>query len=76
VWTVVLAGNARARQLYESEGFQVVHTFASANAGYPCTCVQLALSLSGSHTPGSGGESPGEADRGGAAEQARAGDHQ
>ena len=66
-WTVVLAGNTRARRLYESEGFQVVQTFESANAGYPCTCVQLALSLSASHTPGSGGESLGEADRGGAA---------
>jgi ribosomal protein S18 acetylase RimI-like enzyme len=42
-WTVVLAGNIRARRLYESEGFQVVHTYESTNAGYPCTCVQLAL---------------------------------
>jgi len=29
---VVLAGNTRARRLYESEGFQIVHTFASATA--------------------------------------------
>jgi class 3 adenylate cyclase len=43
-WTVALAGNTRARRLYESEGFQVVDTFDSANAGYPCICVRLALS--------------------------------
>ncbi len=43
-WTIVLAGNTRARRLYESEGFQVVETFESDNAGYPCTCVRLALS--------------------------------
>ena len=42
-WTVVLAGNRRVRRLYESEGLQVVHTYESINAGYPCTCVQLAL---------------------------------
>ena len=57
-WTVVLAGNTRARRLYAGEGFQVVHTFESVNAGYPCTCVQLALSP---------GENPGEADHSGAA---------
>jgi ribosomal protein S18 acetylase RimI-like enzyme len=43
-WTVVLAGNIRARRLYESEGFPVVHSYETTNAGYPCTCVQLALS--------------------------------
>ena len=43
-WTVVLAGNSRARRLYESEGFQVVDTYDSTNAGYPCTCVLMALS--------------------------------
>jgi ribosomal protein S18 acetylase RimI-like enzyme len=43
-WTVTLAGNLRARGLYESEGFQVARTFETENAGYPCTCVQLALS--------------------------------
>ena len=43
-WTVALAGNTRALRLYESEGFQVVRTFESENAGYPCTCVRLALS--------------------------------
>ena len=42
-WTVVLSGNSRARQLYASEGFQVVHTFEGSNAGYPCTCLELAL---------------------------------
>jgi ribosomal protein S18 acetylase RimI-like enzyme len=42
-WTVVLAGNTQARRLYESEGFQVIRTYESANAGYPCTCLHLAL---------------------------------
>ena len=41
-WTVVLAGNTRARQLYESEGFQVVYEFKGTNAGYLCTCLELA----------------------------------
>lgn len=45
-WTVVLAGNNRARRLYESEGFQVVDTYKSTNAGYPCTCVFMSLSPS------------------------------
>ena len=57
-WTVVLAGNTRAQRLYESEGFQVVHTYESTHAGHPCTCVQLALSPPTSHTSGSGGEGP------------------
>jgi GNAT superfamily N-acetyltransferase len=43
-WTIVLAGNIRARCLYESEGFRAVRLYESTNAGYPCTCVQLALS--------------------------------
>ena len=43
VWTVALAGNIRARHLYETEGFQVVRTFTGSNAGYPCMCVELAL---------------------------------
>jgi ribosomal protein S18 acetylase RimI-like enzyme len=43
-WTVVLAGNDRARRLYESEGFQVARTREGTNAGYPCTAMQLALS--------------------------------
>ena len=42
-WTVVLNGNTSARRLYASEGFEVVHTFESSNAGYPCTCLELAL---------------------------------
>ena len=40
-WTVVPAGNLRVRQLYESEGFQVVHTFTSA--GYTRAYLELAL---------------------------------
>jgi ribosomal protein S18 acetylase RimI-like enzyme len=43
-WTIVLAGNIRAQRLYESEGFRVVRIYESTNAGYPCACVQLALS--------------------------------
>ena len=43
-WTMMLAGNTRAQRLYASEGFQVVRTFESTTAGYPCTCVELALS--------------------------------
>jgi ribosomal protein S18 acetylase RimI-like enzyme len=42
-WTRALAGNTRARRLYESEGFSVVRTYQGSNAGYPCPCVQLAL---------------------------------
>lgn len=42
-WTVVLIGNTRARRLYASEGFQVALTFEGTNAGYPCTCLELAL---------------------------------
>ncbi|MEL7508973.1 MAG: GNAT family N-acetyltransferase [Cyanobacteria bacterium J06633_23] len=54
-WTVVTAGNIRARQLYASEGFHVVHTFEGAMAGYPCTCLELAwipcqLRAAGLHT--------------------------
>ena len=45
-WTVVLAGNSRARRLYESEGFQLVRTREGVNAGYPSTSLQLALSPS------------------------------
>ncbi len=43
-WTVVLAGNSRARRLYEREGFVTVRTFQGSNAGYPCTSLRLALS--------------------------------
>lgn len=42
-WTIVLDGNTRARRLYECAGFQIIHTFVSTNAGYPCTCLELAL---------------------------------
>ncbi len=42
-WTIALVNNIPARRLYESEGFGVVRTFDSDNAGYPCTCVRLAL---------------------------------
>lgn len=42
-WTVSLAGNMRARRLYESEGFEVVETFQGFNAGYPCASLRLAL---------------------------------
>lgn len=40
-WTIVLAGNTPALNLYRSEGFQVVDRFESDNAGYPCTCLRL-----------------------------------
>jgi ribosomal protein S18 acetylase RimI-like enzyme len=43
-WTVALAGNLAARRLYESEGFRVIRTYEGTNAGYPCTCVELAPS--------------------------------
>jgi class 3 adenylate cyclase/ribosomal protein S18 acetylase RimI-like enzyme len=59
-WTVALAGNTRARRLYESEGFQVVDTYDSANAGYPCTCVRLALSPP--RVAGHGDQDPGGAE--------------
>ena len=42
-WTVVLAKNTGAQRLYASEGFQVVHIFDGTNAGYPCTCLEMAL---------------------------------
>lgn len=45
-WTVVLAGNTRARRLYERQGFHVVCTCEGFNAGYPCTSMRLALSPS------------------------------
>jgi ribosomal protein S18 acetylase RimI-like enzyme len=61
-WTVVLAGNLRARRLYESESFQVVRTYESANAGYPCTCLHLALSPAPAGTSGSSEAGPKEAD--------------
>jgi ribosomal protein S18 acetylase RimI-like enzyme len=42
-FTIALASNARALSLYKSEGFVVTETFECENAGYPCTCVRLAL---------------------------------
>jgi ribosomal protein S18 acetylase RimI-like enzyme len=42
-YTVALINNTTARHLYESEGFKVAATFEGENAGYPCTCVRLAL---------------------------------
>lgn len=42
-WTVTLAGNTRARRLYESEGFQVIRTSQGSNAGYPCISLRMAL---------------------------------
>jgi ribosomal protein S18 acetylase RimI-like enzyme len=59
--TVALAGNTRARRLYESEGFQVVRTFESTNVGYPCTCVELALSPPVPCPAGRSGAGPEEA---------------
>jgi len=40
-WTIALAGNTRAVDLYQSEGFREVHRYQSDNAGYPCTCLRL-----------------------------------
>jgi len=61
-WTVALAGNTRSRRLYESEGFQVVDTYDSTNAGYPCTCVRLALSPPHPRVSGRGAQDPGAAE--------------
>ncbi len=43
-YTIALINNTPARRLYESEGFKVIATFEGDNAGYPCTCIRLALS--------------------------------
>lgn len=40
-WTIALAGNTRAINLYQSEGFIEVNRYQSDNAGYPCTCLRL-----------------------------------
>jgi len=45
-WTIVLAGNTNAINLYKSEGFIEVRRFESENAGYPCTCLRLETSAS------------------------------
>jgi ribosomal protein S18 acetylase RimI-like enzyme len=40
-WTIALAGNSRALNLYQSEGFIEANRYESDNAGHPCTCVRL-----------------------------------
>ncbi len=40
-WTIALAGNTRAVDLYQSEGFSEVNRYESDNAGYACICVRL-----------------------------------
>lgn len=40
-WTIALASNSRAVNLYQSEGFSEVNRYESDNAVYPCTCVRL-----------------------------------
>ena len=37
----VLNGNQPAINLYQSEGFTIVHRFKSKNNGYPCTVLEL-----------------------------------
>lgn len=55
-WTIALAGNSRARKLYESEGFRVIRTYEGQNAGYRCMCLKLALSSSTGAAAGDGGD--------------------
>ncbi len=40
-WTIALAENLPALNLYLSEGFLEEIRYESDNAGYPCTCVRL-----------------------------------
>ncbi|MBM7845756.1 GNAT family N-acetyltransferase [Herpetosiphon giganteus] len=40
-WTIALAENRRAVELYQRAGFAISKTFESDNAGYPCTCARL-----------------------------------
>ena len=40
-WTIALADNSPAVNLYQSEGFIEVNRYKSDNAGYPCICVRL-----------------------------------
>ncbi|NQS91982.1 MAG: GNAT family N-acetyltransferase [Chloroflexi bacterium] len=40
-WTIALAGNTKALNLYQSEGFVEVNRYQSDNAGYPCICLRL-----------------------------------
>ena len=42
-WTICLHRNETALHLYFSEGFRQVEETQSDNAGYPCTCLRLAL---------------------------------
>ena len=42
-WTIVLDKNFSAIRLYQSEGFEEVKRFSGDNAGYPCTCIRMAL---------------------------------
>ena len=44
-WTIALADNSPAVNLYQSEGFIEVNRYESDNAGYPCTCVRLERAL-------------------------------
>ena len=40
-WTIVLAGNTPAINLYHEQNFVVSDRFESDNAGFPCTCLRL-----------------------------------
>ncbi len=42
-WTIVLAGNKAAIELYQRAGFREVARFESDNAGYPCTCLRMSI---------------------------------
>ncbi len=44
-WTIALAGNTRAIDLYQSEGFSEVNRYESDNVGYSCTCVRLEIKI-------------------------------
>jgi ribosomal protein S18 acetylase RimI-like enzyme len=44
-WTIALADNSPAVNLYQSEGFIEVNRYESDNAGYLCTCVRLERAL-------------------------------
>ena len=45
-WTIALAGNLPALNLYKSEGFLEKIRYESDNAGYPCSCVRLEKEIS------------------------------
>ncbi|MCZ6673147.1 MAG: GNAT family N-acetyltransferase [Verrucomicrobia bacterium] len=40
-WTVTLAGNKRAKKLYESAGFTVKSSFLSDDEGFPCRVYKM-----------------------------------